>query len=194
MRFNKTPIYIYQDIGVGIRDYLKLWRENHVFFYPSTWLVCGGFVLLRGSITQLVGITWLDIDLIPIFLVYLTAKDQNVKALCLAFFMGLLTDIFSACPLGLFALTYSAILVGINSCRQFLDFTNIKTSVLLVAVFLVAKWCLVLVAVSILPLGQSFPSMRVMPVFVSALITGLITPLIFYLLNLVRGREDRDYA
>ena len=179
---------------MGIRDYLKLWRENYVFRYPFIWLVCGAFVLLRGSITQLVGVKWLDIDLIPIFLVYLIANDQNVKALCLAFFMGLLTDIFSSCPVGLFALTYSTILVGINSCRQFLDFTNIKTSVLLVAVFLVAKWCLVLVAVSIFPLGQSLPSIRVMQVVVSALITGLITPLIFYLLNLARGREDRDYA
>jgi rod shape-determining protein MreD len=179
---------------VGIRDYPKLWREKHIFTYSLIWLVCGALVLLRGNISQLVGITWLDIDLIPIFLIYLIAKDQNVKALCLAFFMGLLTDIFSACPLGLFALTYSALFLGINSCRQFLDFTSVKTAVLLVAVFLVAKWCLVLVAVSIFPLGQSFPSIRVMPLVVSALITGLIAPLIFYLLNLARGREDRDYA
>ena len=177
-----------------IRDYLKLWTGRHVIFYSLIWLGCGVFVLLRGSITHLVRIEWLDIDLIPVFLIYLIAKEQGFKALCLAFFMGLLADISSSCPLGLFAFTYSAIILGMNNCRQFLDFTNIKTAVLLVAVFLVARWCLVLVAMSVFPLGQSLPSIRFMSVAVSVLITSLITPLIFYVLDLARGREDRDYA
>ena len=176
------------------RDYLKLWRGRHVFFYSLIWLACGVFVLLRGTITHLVGIEWLDIDFIPVFLIYLIAKDQGLKAICLAFLMGLLADISSSCPLGLFAFTYSAIILGMNNCRQFLDFANIKTAILLVAAFLVAKWCLVLVAMSVFPLGQSLPSIRFISVAVSVLITSLITPLIFYVLDLARGREDRDYA
>lgn len=165
-----------------------------MIFYSLIWLACGVFVLLRGSIAHLIRIEWLDIDFIPVFLIYLIAKDQGFKALCLAFLMGLLTDISSSCPLGLFAFTYSAIILGMNNCRQFLDFTNIKTAVLLVAVFLVARRCLVLVAMSVFPLGQSLPSIRFMTVAVSVLITSLITPSIFYVLDLVRGREDRDYS
>ncbi|MBW2339089.1 MAG: hypothetical protein JRF50_01915 [Deltaproteobacteria bacterium] len=176
----------------GDRDYLKPWRGRHVFFYSLTWLACGAFVLLRGSITHLFGIEWFDIDFIPVFLIYLIAKDQGFKAICLAFPMGLLADISSSCPLGLFAFTYSAIILGMNNWRQFLDFANIKTVVLLVAVFLVAKWCLVLVAMSVFPLGQSPPSIRFMSMAVSVLITSLITPLMFYVLDLVRGREHRD--
>jgi rod shape-determining protein MreD len=179
---------------VGIKDYLKLWRGRHVIFYSLIWLACGVFVLLRGSIAHLIRIEWLDIDLIPVFLIYLIAKDQGFKALFLAFLMGLLTDISSSCPLGLFAFTYSAIILGMNNCRQFLDFKNIKTAVLLVAVFLVVKRCLVLVAMSVFPFGQSLPSIRFMSVAVSVLITSLITPSIFYALDLARGREDRDYA
>jgi rod shape-determining protein MreD len=185
---------LYQDIGVGIRDYLQLWRGRNVTFYFLIWLACGVFVLLRGSITHLIRIEWLDIDFIPVFLIDLIAKEQGFKAICLAFLMGLLADISSSCPLGLFAFTYSAIILGMNSCRQFLDFTNIKTAVLLVAVFLVAKRVLVLAAMSVFPLGQSLPSIRFMPMAVSVLVTSLITPLILYVLDLARGREDRDYA
>ncbi len=143
---------------------------------------------------HLVGIEWVDIDLIPIFLVYLIAEDQDFRAGCLAFFMGILTDIFAPCQLGLFAFVYSAILLGINQCRQFLDFNKIKALVLLVAIFLVAKWSLVLIIIRILSLGQSIPSITFILIPISALITGMITPFLFYFLNLVRGKENRDYA
>ena len=177
-------------IGVGIRVYLKQWKEDDVFFYPLIWLVCGIFVILRGSIKHLVGIEWLDIDLIPIFLIYLIARDQNFGASCLAFFMGILTDIFAPCKLGLFAFAYSAILLGINNCRQFLDFNNIKTSILFVAIFLLAKWSFLLIVIRPFPLGQFTPLIPFILVSVSILITSLITPLLFYFLNLVRGKEN----
>jgi cell shape-determining protein MreD len=168
-------------------------REQWIF-YPLIWLTCGIFVILRGAITHLVGIEWVDIDLIPIFLIYLIADDQDFRAGCLAFFMGILTDIFATCQLGLFAFVYSAILLGINQCRQFLDFNKTKASILLVAIFLVAKWSLVLIMIRILPLGHSIPYVKFILISISALITGPIAPFLFHFLNLVRGKENRDYA
>lgn len=177
-----------------IRDSLRQWKERHVLFYALIWLACILFVLLRGSIAHLVRVEWLHIDLIPIFLIYLIAKEQNLKALCIAFLVGLLTDIFSSCHLGLFAFAYSAILLGINNCRQFLDFTNIKTSVVLVAVFVLAKWFLVLIVMSAFPLGQTLPSISFVLVVVSPLVTGLITPVLFYVLDLARKGESSNYG
>ena len=175
------------------KEFKAMEREQWIF-YPLIWFTCGIFVILRGVIAHLVGIEWVDIDLIPIFLVYLIAEDQDFRAGCLAFFMGILTDIFAPCQLGLFAFVYSAILLGINQCRQFLDFNKIKALVLLVAIFLVAKWSLVLIIIRILSLGQSIPSITFILIPISALITGMITPFLFYFLNLVRGKENPDYA
>lgn len=175
---------------MGIRSYLKIGEKNDVFFYPIIWLTCGLFVIVRGSINHLVGIEWLDIDLIPIFLIYLIAKDQNFMAGCLGFFMGILTDIFAPCQLGLFAFAYSAILFGINHCRRFLDFNNIKTSILFVAIFLLAKWSFLMIIIRPFPLGQFTPLIY----FISVLITGMIAPSLFYFLNLVRGKENQNYT
>ncbi len=179
---------------MGIRVNLGLGKQNNIFFHALIWLTCGIVVILRGGITHLIGIEWVDIDLIPIFLIYLIGQDQNFRAGCLAFFMGVLTDIFAPCQLGLFAFTYSAILLGANYCRQFLDFTKIRTSMLLVAFFVVAKWSLLLIIMSIFPLGQRIPSISFISVCISALITGMIAPFLFYFLDLVRGKENRDYA
>ena len=176
------------------KDYLRHWRENRLFFHPSIWFVCGLFVVLRGSIAHLSGIAWLDFDLVPVFLVYLIAIDQELKALCLALVMGLLVDMFSACQLGLFALTYTAILLAVNSTRRFLDLANVRTAALLVALFLLAKWCFVSIVLRILPLTQSVPSINFITVIVSAFIMGVIAPVLFYILDVIRGKEDRDHA
>jgi len=108
--------------------------------------------------------------------------------------MGLLTDMFSACQLGLFAFTYSAILLAISSTRRFLDLANVRTAALLVALFLLAKWCFVSIVLRILPLTQSVPSINFITVIVSGLIMGVIAPILFCVLDVIWGKEDREHA
>jgi len=177
-----------------ISKFFKLWKEDRIFFHPLIWLTCGVFVILRGSITHLLRMEWLGLDIIPIFLIYLVAKDQDYKASCLAFFMGLLTDIFAPCQLGLFAFTYSAILLVVNYSRRFLDLNNIKTSMLLVVFFLLAKWSFLLIVMRFFPIRQFIGLIPFVLLSVSIVITSLITPLIFYFLNLLRGQESQDHA
>jgi len=181
-------------IGLNISKLLQLWKEDRIFFYPLIWLTCGFFIILKGSINHCLRIEWLDLDIVPVFLIYLVARDQDYKASCLAFFTGILTDIFSPCQLGLFAFTYSAILLGVNYCRRFLDLNNIKTSMLLVVFFLLAKWSFLLIIVRFLPIRQFIALTSFILVSVSIVITGLITPLLFYFLGLLRGKESQDSA
>ncbi len=178
---------------MGIKASLELWKEDGLFSCFVIWLICGLCVILRRSMNHLVGVEWLDVDLIPIFVIYLIAKDRDFMASCLAFFMGVLTDIFSPCQLGLFAFLYSAISLGINHCRQFLDFNDIKTSILFVAIFLLAKWSFLVIVVRPSPLGHFTPLVFSVLVLISVLVTGMITPLLFCLVNLVRGKEPRAY-
>ena len=176
-----------------IRVYLRVWKEDDVFFYPLIWLTCGLFVILRGNISHLLGIEWLDIDLIPIFLIYLLSKDQNLMAGCLAFSMGMLTDILAPSQLGLFAFVYSAIILGIDYCRLFFDLNSIKTSILFVAIFLLAKWSFLMIIIGLSHLRQFTPLISFILVSGSVLITSLIAPFLFHLLDLVRGKENGNY-
>ena len=174
-----------------VSKFLKLWKEDRIFFHPLIWLACGLFVILRGNINYLLEIEWLDLDIVPIFLIYLVAQDQPYEASYLAFFMGILTDIFAPCPLGLFAFTYSVILLGIHVWKRFLDLDNIKTSILLVASFLLAKWLFFLLIMRYFPVRQFIAWIPFVLVLVSIIITSLIAPFIFYSLNLLRGKESQ---
>lgn len=158
--------------------------------FPLLCVMSGIFVILRGSISHFLGIEWLDIDLIPIVLIYLLGRDQEVGAESLAFCTGLLTDILAPSQFGLFALTYSAITLGMNRCRQFLDFNNIKTAALFVAGYIVAKWAFVLVVLKLFAAGQLIPSISLVSVFLSAGITSLLAIPLFYFLDLARGRRE----
>jgi len=183
---------MHYDTGSKLSKVLKLWKEDRIFFYPLIWITCCFFVILRGNIVHFLRVEWLDLDIVPVFLVFLVARDQDYQASYLAFFIGVLTDIFSPCQLGLFAFTYSAILFGVNLCRRFLDLNNIKTSMLLVVFFLLAKWSFLLIVARPLPIRQLIAWDPVLFLLVSIVITGLITPFLFYFLDLLRGKESQE--
>ena len=177
----------------GLAVHLKQWREEGALFYPSVWILCGLFVVLWGNIHHFTGVEWLNVDLIPVFLVYLIAKEQDLKAFCFAFFMGLLKDILAPCQLGLFAFTYSVLLFGMTRCRQFLNFNNLKTSVLLVAAFLLGKWVFFLVVLRLFPGGQFIPSIHVVEAASSVVMTTLVSPFLFSFLDFIKGGENQNY-
>jgi rod shape-determining protein MreD len=166
-------------------------EEGGAFFYPLIWLICGIVIILKGNMNHFAGVEWLDIDLIPVFLVYFIAKNKIVLAACLAFLMGILTDISAPCQLGLFALVYSTIVLGTSHCQKFLDFNNIKTQILVVAIFLLAKWSFLSIVPRVFPKEQSTPSIPIVLLVTSVFITSLSTPLLFYVLNLLQGKEAK---
>jgi rod shape-determining protein MreD len=179
---------------MGTGGFIQRWRAGSGILFPLICVMSGIFVLLRGSIGHLLGIERLDIDLIPIVLIYILGRDQELRAGCLAFCMGILTDILAPSQPGLFAFTYSAIIFGMCRCRQFLDFNNIKTSTLFVAIFLLTKWAFLLVVLRLFPAGQFMPSISLASVLLSAAITSLLAPPLFYVLNLAGGLEGLGYA
>lgn len=179
---------------MGAGGFIQNLRAGGGFLFPIICIMSGIFVLLRGSIGHLLGIERLDIDLIPIVLIYILGKNQELRAGCLAFCLGILTDILAPSQLGLFAFAYSAIIFGMCRCRQFLDFNNIKTSTLFVAIFLLTKQAFLLVVLRFFPAGQLMPSISLVSVLVSAVITSLLAPPLFYILNLVGGPEGLGYA
>jgi cell shape-determining protein MreD len=173
-------------------DIYREWEEETgTLFYFLIWLVCAVFIILKGNINHFAGVEWLDIDLIPVFLVYFIAKNRIALAACLAFLMGVLTDVSAPCQLGLFALVYSVIVLGAGHCQKFLDFNNIKTQILAVAVFLLAKWSFLSIVPRIFPKGQSMPTIPIFLFIISVFITSLSAPLLFCFLNSLQGKEAK---
>jgi cell shape-determining protein MreD len=169
---------------MGTGGLMQNWKAGERFLFPLLFVMSGIFVLLKGSMDRLLGIEWLDIDLIPIVVMYLLGKDKELRAEGLAFSMGILTDILAPCQLGLFALTYSAVTVGLNRCRRFLDFNKTKTLALLVGIYLLVKWAFISAVLRLFPAGQLIPSIPFVAVFASALITGLLALPLFHVLGL----------
>jgi rod shape-determining protein MreD len=158
-------------------------KAEERFLLPFLYITSGIFVLLRGGVSRFLGVEWLDIDLISIVFVYLLGKDKEIQAVALAFFLGIMTDIFAPCRLGLFALTYTVTTAGLSRCRQFLDFNNAKTLALLVGVFLLVKWAFLVGLLGLFPVGQLIPSISLISVFLSALITSVLALFLFYFLD-----------
>jgi rod shape-determining protein MreD len=177
---------------MSTRGLVQHWKARVDFLFLSICVMSGTFVLIRGSVGHSLGIEWLDIDLIPIALIYLVGKDQRLRAGSLAFCVGILTDIMTLCPLGLFAVAYSMITLGLNRCHQFLDFNKIKTSALLVAMCILAKWAFILVVLKLFTIGKFIPSTPFLPVLLSALITSLLAPPLFYFMDLGGGGRASD--
>jgi NhaP-type Na+/H+ or K+/H+ antiporter len=65
---------------------------------------------------------------------------------------------------------------------------------LLVVFFLLAKWSFLLIVVGSLPIRQLIAWIPFIFLLVSIVITGLITPLLFYFLDLLRGKESQESA
>ncbi len=161
--------------------------------YILIWITCSLFVILKGGLNHFLTPEWLDFNLIPAFLLYLIAMGQSFRGIFLAFFMGIFTDIFAPCEFGVFTLSYTAAFLVMNGCQQFLNFNNIKTSILFCFLFILVNWALVLIVIGLFPLRQIIVSVPFISILASALISSFLVPPVFFLLNLLRERENQNY-
>ena len=131
-------------------------------------------------------------DLIAIIAGYLFLSHGQTVAVLFSFSQGFVIDLFSGGMKGLFSLLYLA-LCGLIflGCRLFNlqdpkgQFIIIGSAVLLKEILFIAF--LYLLSTSTVP-GSSF----VFPSLVSALIAGLLSPVLFYLFDNLRAKSRRE--
>lgn len=125
----------------------------------------------------------IDIEVVVIMIVYLLAYGSETGAGIFALGQGLLTDIFSGGIWGFHAILYIVIFLFIRMASRPFDLLSAFGQIALVFLSVLVKEFLSVPLLKIFSLNMDFSFYDVLMFIVSALSSGLITPLIFHLLN-----------
>lgn len=128
-----------------------------------------------------------DVDLVIIFIAYLLLYFGGLGPGVFAFGLGILIDIFSVGPLGLFAFLYLFIFLGIKFGSVIFDLLSIRGRMSLIMLAVFAKHLLFFALLGLFSLKIFFSYYHILYIALSALCTGLLTPLVFWLLNRIYG-------
>jgi len=126
---------------------------------------------------------FLDVDLVIITIAYLLVFYSDTGAGIFAFCLGIVIDIFSAGPVGLFALLYMTIFWGIKFGSLIFDFLSISGQVILITLAVLLKEILFLTVSYIFSLETILSPSIFLAFASSAVCSGLISPIVFHFYN-----------
>jgi rod shape-determining protein MreD len=153
-------------------------------------------VLFKGSFIAGMGSYFLDIDLITVMIGYLLIHSGRGGACVYAFFLGMLVDLFAAGVPGLFTLLYMLVFLTIELGSRFFDLQTNKGAMILVFLGALVRQSCVAGLLDILAYQVHFSASLFLGFVVSAAVTGLIAPFLFFLFEgiktvwLDQGRES----
>lgn len=140
-------------------------------------------MLIRGKLANQTALHHFEIDFITIIIVYLLIHYGMTGAGLLALSQGILIDIFSAGLLGLFTFLYLMVFLGINFGLRFFDMNSPRSIMILASLGVVFKGVLFLVLLDLFSIEFTVTSNGLLMLAASALGTGLLAPVLFYVLN-----------
>jgi rod shape-determining protein MreD len=153
--------------------------------YIFSWLISILFILFKGVIQNHAILKLIDFDIVIVLTVYLLMYYKEMRVGIFAFGQGLIIDIFSGGMLGLFALIYLIVFFGIRVASRPLDIYSIvgQTAVIFIAVLLKNILMILFIYMFSMEIALSFFDFLIF--IFSAICSGLLAPVIFYLLNLL---------
>ena len=113
--------------------------RRKLILYIFLWMVSLFFLLMKGSIINFFGIHFLDIDLVIIIITYLLLMDEETGAGVFALSQGLLMDVYSGGPLGLFTLLYLMLFLSIHIGSGLLDIRSVKGQAIIILLAVLLK-------------------------------------------------------
>ena len=113
--------------------------RRKLILYIFLWMVSLFFLLMKGSIINFFGIHFLDIDLVIIIITYLLLMDEETGAGVFALGQGLLMDVYSGGPLGLFTLLYLMLFLSIHIGSGLLDIRSVKGQAIIILLAVLLK-------------------------------------------------------
>jgi rod shape-determining protein MreD len=153
-----------------------------VSFYLGVWLAGFVSILLKGIWTDLEGPGFLDVDFVAVLTAYLFTQFNPRTAALFAFGQGLFLDLWSAGPGGLHASIYLLVLVGIAVGSRFFNMQEAKGQMTVVFSSVMLERAAFFV---LMPLfgDVAFVPSRPWASLSSALVTGLLAPVIFHVMS-----------
>jgi rod shape-determining protein MreD len=145
------------------------------------------FVIAKGSFMNQAIHKGINIDLIIIITVYLLASQSVTSAGIFIFCMGFLTDILSGGTLGFFMLLYLLVYMVARVLSHPIDLLSSggRIAIVFIAVFL--KELFMALLLPLFSFGSRFDIMDLLGFVLSALITCLLAPLVFYFFSRLEG-------
>ena len=129
---------------------------------------------------------FMDIDFGTAIIGYVLISYGSGWAGLFALGQGILVDLFSVGPMGLFSLLYlTAFLSMLGGCRIF-DLNSPKGQVILISIAVYLKALLLLLLLLIFSFDTPNPSLLLVPLGASALVTGILSPFFFRFLYLLK--------
>ena len=132
---------------------------------------------------NLIGSDSFDLDFLTILIAYLFLFYRPVPVGWFAFGQGLLIDLFSGGLHGLFTLLYLGVLGGIHLGSRFFNPQGPKGQVLIITLAVLLKKALLLLVLNALSPELVFSRFFLWTSGISAIITGVFGPILFYLFN-----------
>jgi len=160
-------------------------KRRRLILYILLWMVALFFVLMKGSIMNYIGIHFFDIDLVIIIITYLLFMDAETGAGIFALSLGLLIDVYSGGPLGLFTLLYLMLFLSIHIGSGLLDIRSAKGQAIIILLAVLLKGGLLISFLHIFSL-EIHISYSVFWAFAgSGVCSGLMGPLILRVFHCV---------
>lgn len=154
-------------------------------FYLGLWLVGFLFTLLRAVWTDLEGPGFLAVDLVAILTAYLFIHFSRRATAVFAFGQGYFLDVLSAGMQGLYVFLYLLVLFSVLLGSRFFNMQEPRGQVTVVALSVIvqkAVFLIILLLSGAVTLVPSWPWASLS----SAVLTGLVAPVVFHGLNGVR--------
>lgn len=171
---------------------VKSTERKEVAFYCLAWIWGGLFVLLKGNLLNLMGGSYLDLDLLSILIAYILLCYGPMRASTYAFGQGLLTDLFSGGLHGLYTFLYLVVFFGIFVSCRFFSLQHPKAQILIVSVAILLKNTMFVVILSVfsqkIVLVNSFVWMSIG----SIVMTSLTAPAFFFLFDQMRVVSEKE--
>ena len=127
----------------------------------------------------------IDVDIVVVFIVYLLMFYGEMWVGIFAFGQGLIIDIFSGGMLGLFALLYLIVFFIIKIVSRPFDIYSITGQMAIIYIAVLLKNILMVLFVYIFSMEIALSFFDFLVFIFSAICSGLLAPIIFYLLNLL---------
>lgn len=127
----------------------------------------------------------IDVDIVVVLIVYLLMFYGEMWVVIFAFGLGLIIDIFSGGMLGLFALLYLIVFFGIKIASRPFDIYSIVGQMAVICIAVLLKNILMILFIYIFSMEIALSFFDFLVFIFSAICSGLLAPIIIYLLNLL---------
>ncbi|MEJ2723492.1 MAG: hypothetical protein P8175_02370 [Deltaproteobacteria bacterium] len=161
--------------------------------YILPWLLSLLYVLVKGNWMNFIMPGSLDVDLVIVAMAYILIRHGTTGAAIFVFVQGLVVDLFSAGVLGLFTFLYLVAFLTVLFGSRFFDIFSRKGQVILIAAAVFLKHVLFVAFLQVFPMVIAISSPSFLYFALSAIATGLVTPLFFYFFRLAAGTSGGGF-